>query len=548
MLLGLALFQAGCASKPAAKPVAGAKPAVTTAKSASKAEVSGEDSLAKAYAHYATAIILELNLQPDKALEEYEKCVRADPSAEGLVLELVRRMLLRKQNDRAIALLDLAAAQPESSGQILTWKGLALAQAGKTAQAIAAHRAALKKDPKLLLSYHNLAQLYYQNGQKKEVLKVLLEAGKQKSEDPAFLVGSAELMTAFRPLLGPPGEALTPQIKASLAAANAKKPGDPLLLEKMAECYKAVGDAKQATALYQEIISKHPNLTEPRKRLAEVYLYSNDTTNAIHQLEQVIRDNPVEVQAYYLLGNLYLESRDYDKALEYFSKVRLLNENFEPVQYDIARAYLAMDKPQEALAALDRVKNRAKNFEWEYFAGIAYVGAKNYNAALEHFNNAEVIASATASNQLTHLFYFQVGAAHERAQHYDQAEQYFEKCLKLEPNDVEAMNYMGYMWAERGVKLDQAKSLIEKALQLAPDNAAFLDSMGWVLHQLNQPKEALPYLLKAVQKSPKPDATVYEHLGDTYQQLHQMDKARESWRKSIDLEANDAVKKKLEAP
>jgi len=82
---------------------------------------------------------------------------------------------------------------------------------------------------------------------------------------------------------------------------------------------------------------------------------------------------------------------------------------------------------------------------------------------------------------------------------------------------------------------------------LDPDNAAFLDSMGWVLYQLDQPQAALPYLLKAVDKAKEPDATVFDHLGDIYRKLNQLEKAREAWRKSLELEANETVKKKLES-
>ena len=45
-----------------------------------------------------------------------------------------------------------------------------------------------------------------------------------------------------------------------------------------------------------------------------------------------------------------------------------------------------------------------------------------------------------------------------------EAEKYFEKCLQLAPDFADAMNYLGYMWAEHGVKLAQARELIEKAL------------------------------------------------------------------------------------
>jgi len=139
-----------------------------------------------------------------------------------------------------------------------------------------------------------------------------------------------------------------------------------------------------------------------------------------------------------------------------------------------------------------------------------------------------------------------VGATCERKGDYEQAEKYFQKCLQLAPDFAEAQNYLGFMWAEHGKNLDAAKVLIEKAVKAEPTNAAYLDSLGWVLFKLNEPKEALDYLLQAVKHSEEPDATVFDHLGDVYAALHERDKAQEAWRKSLSLEQNDEVRKKLE--
>jgi tetratricopeptide (TPR) repeat protein len=95
--------------------------------------------------------------------------------------------------------------------------------------------------------------------------------------------------------------------------------------------------------------------------------------------------------------------------------------------------------------------------------------------------------------------------------------------------------------------LSRARELIERALKLEPDNDAFLDSMGWVLFQLGDAPGALGYMLKAIEKSEAPDATLYDHLGDVYAALKQMDQAREAWEKSVAIEPNEAVQKKLDA-
>jgi tetratricopeptide (TPR) repeat protein len=103
------------------------------------------------------------------------------------------------------------------------------------------------------------------------------------------------------------------------------------------------------------------------------------------------------------------------------------------------------------------------------------------------------------------------------------------------------------MWAEHDQKLDEARELIDKALKAEPKNAAYLDSMAWVLFKQKHPKEALPYALKAAELSDQPDATLYDHIGDIYAALNDTEKAREAWRKSLSVEKNEEVSKKLES-
>src|SRR5437667_2867960 len=102
------------------------------------------------------------------------------------------------------------------------------------------------------------------------------------------------------------------------------------------------------------------------------------------------------------------------------------------------------------------------------------------------------------------------------------------------------------MWAAHGLHLAKARELIEKALKLEPKNAAYLDSLGWVLFKLDDPRRALDYVLRAVELSEAPDATLYDHLGDIYAALNQADKAHEAWQKSLTVEPNEQVRKKVE--
>jgi tetratricopeptide (TPR) repeat protein len=206
-----------------------------------------------------------------------------------------------------------------------------------------------------------------------------------------------------------------------------------------------------------------------------------------------------------------------------------------------------LKKNGDALETLALARKKFPNtFVGEYFTGVACGRLKDWSEAVRHFTEAEVIAKAGDSKQLDYQFYFQIAAAAERSHQIPQAVEYFETCLKLKPNFTEAMNYLGYMWAERGENLDHARDLIEKAVKAEPTNAAFLDSLGWVLFKQGKNAEALPWLIKARDLSDEPDATVCEHVGDVYLALGRKDKAREAFEKSLAIESNNDVKKKLD--
>ena len=103
----------------------------------------------------------------------------------------------------------------------------------------------------------------------------------------------------------------------------------------------------------------------------------------------------------------------------------------------------------------------------------------------------------------------------------------------MSPNYPEALNYLGYMLADHGVKLEKARELIEKAVKIEPKSTTYMDSLGWVLYRLKKPKEALERIQEAIRLSEQADATIYDHLGDIYAELKEPDKALEAWRKSL---------------
>jgi tetratricopeptide (TPR) repeat protein len=506
----------------------------------------------EAHALYARAVIHDMNDETAAANEDYYRAALADPGNDYVVLEVSRRFLEYKEPEKALEIVSRASAQPNATGEIYARLGLIYGQLGKTNQAISACRQAILRSPDSLDAYRNLFLTYMRAKQPQEAMSVLDQAARRRNADAEFRVGVAELYATLG--LGAPTQkpAANAKALAELKRADELNPTSPALRLKMADAFSLLGDSKRAARLYLDLLkrlSDAPTLRERvRAKLADIYLQGSDHKAAAEQLEALIRDDPTNPQAYYFLGRFALEADKPAEAADNFSKMVLLSPDFEPAYYLLAMCQLDINKPSDALATLEQARRKfPASFALEFWTATALSRQKDYTGALKHYTAAEVMAKATDPKQLDERFYFELGSTYERKGDIPDAEKYFQKCLEIAPDFAGAQNYLGYMWAEHGVKLDKARELIEKAVKTEPKNAAYLDSLAWVLLKLNQPKEALTYALKAVELCDPPDATLYDHVGDIYAALKQVDKAREAWRKSLSLEQNADVRKKLDS-
>jgi Flp pilus assembly protein TadD len=136
---------------------------------------------------------------------------------------------------------------------------------------------------------------------------------------------------------------------------------------------------------------------------------------------------------------------------------------------------------------------------------------------------------------------FRRGAALERDGKFEASVAVFEDALRIRPDDANTLNYLGYMYADKGVKLPEAKLLLEKAVALDPQNGAYLDSLGWVFFRMNELDSAAKFLSQAAERIPM-DATVQEHLGDLEARRGQTARAVGHWKKSLTLSPDEPEK------
>jgi Flp pilus assembly protein TadD len=177
---------------------------------------------------------------------------------------------------------------------------------------------------------------------------------------------------------------------------------------------------------------------------------------------------------------------------------------------------------------------------------------QGYSAAGRHKEAIETAEKAVAKFPEETSVSYQLGAALDRAGRHAESETTFRGLIAKDPLDAGALNYLGYMIAERGpaAKLDEAVSLIQRALKVEPDNPSYLDSLGWAYVQQGKLDLADAPLTTAAEKLPA-NSVIQDHLGDLRQKQNRRTDAIAAWQKALagDGESIDKAKiqKKIDA-
>ena len=115
-----------------------------------------------------------------------------------------------------------------------------------------------------------------------------------------------------------------------------------------------------------------------------------------------------------------------------------------------------------------------------------------------------------------------------------------EKVIALQPDNFQALNYVGYTLAEQGRDLDRALQLLGRADELSPNQSYIIDSLAWALFKSGRLEEALTQIRRAVKLGERIDPSIWEHYGDIAARLGLKDEARTAYSKALELKPANA--------
>ena len=140
---------------------------------------------------------------------------------------------------------------------------------------------------------------------------------------------------------------------------------------------------------------------------------------------------------------------------------------------------------------------------------------------------------------------YEYALAAEKIGKIEEMESVLLDIIEQNPKFHQALNALGYAWADRNVRLEEAKKLIQQAIELAPDDPFIADSLGWVEFRLGRLLEARKVLQAAFDA--RQDAEIAAHLGEVMWAMGERDQAMQVWRRGLKQDAdNDTLRETLQ--
>jgi len=225
----------------------------------------------------------------------------------------------------------------------------------------------------------------------------------------------------------------------------------------------------------------------------------------------------------------YRESKDYSKAeAEADAAVKKLPKD-RIVSATRATVLSDLGKTDAAVAEAHRLADGKNDREVDLKLADIYEQAKNFSEMAKVLDAAEALSPSSQDKQ---DIAFRRGAMYERMKNYSEAEAEFRKVLEINPDNDAALNYLGFMLADRNVRLEEARDMIAKAVAREPNSGAYLDSLGWVYFRLNKLPEAEDKLREALRYMSR-DPTVHDHLAEVYFREGKIRDAIAQWQSSL---------------
>ena len=519
----------------------------------------------EALRHYALGRLLEEQGAGHDALAEYFRTLMLDVQASSVARRVSEVAGASGEPERSLEFAEKTLAMNPRDARALWLKGVALLNLGREAEALGPLEAATRIDSTQADYYRTLARA----AERLDRIPMVAEAYRRvvwiddQDAESWFQLAAAEAR------LGRFGAADTALVQA--IDLNPLRPGIFFLHGWISE---NLGRSEQARELYAQHLKIHKDDQATRRRLVLLLLRDDQPAQAAKEARIIGQAYPDDMDAAMLEAEASFQAGQKKEAMHALDRMSHRHPgDFQALSIRVelqARHGRAKEAAREAEAWVQQHPDEMRGL---LLAGRARDLGGQVEPALEHLRHAvhqapdsiaayamlartlqsrkryaeaeAVWAQAAARFPNEKALIFDLATCREAAGDLPGAEKAVRDVLSREPDNPQALNFLGYLYADHDYRLDESLDLIQRALAIDPDNGAYIDSLGWAFYRLGRLVEAREQLERAVVLT-RGDPVVHEHLGDVYKDLQLKDLAREQYRRSLAADStNERVKAKL---
>jgi tetratricopeptide (TPR) repeat protein len=265
-----------------------------------------------------------------------------------------------------------------------------------------------------------------------------------------------------------------------------------------------------------------------RFRLALGAMRSQDPQSALRELRLVLAEEPENADARYNLAAILSSTGDTGAAVQELERIPEDSPLFSK-----ARMFAAFLLRQRAdLAGAEAALRRALGASPDdpQMSSFLVVILREAGKKVEARGIIEQQLGRDASNEKLLYTY---GTLLTELGEQDLAVAQMERVIEINPNQADALNFISFSLAERGVDLDRAEALIHRALKIRPRDPYFLDTLGWIHYKRGDYGSAEELLRVAAQTSGD-DPEILEHYGDVLLRRSRLAEAATAYRTALE--------------
>lgn len=300
------------------------------------------------------------------------------------------------------------------------------------------------------------------------------------------------------------------------------------LLLKMQQALKSDADIRFSEKLLNALERQHPQQAIIFLSQSILAARQQDFEKAQQKVAHALTLQPkwekainLEAELWMYLGKQAFKNKNFTDALNAFKKIK-----HEKLQLDASIAIISVLFEQknfnEANTRLDKLLKEKP----EQRLRILLMKAELQNEQQNYQKAFEILTLALEESPMERKLLYSRSLIAEKLNDLITLESDLRKILQQDPEDVAALNALGYTLVDKTTRYAEAERYLEQALSLQPEKAVIIDSYGWLKFKQGDLQAALKYLQQAHEKLTGENEIVV-HLAEVLWQLNKKVEARQ---------------------